>query len=173
MKSITTRAMPLLASATLLTLLGVGMAGAATVSATANVKAPTICSISVTGGPVTYPNVTIGSGLSYESPNYLNITNTGNVNASVYISGSDWFVNGTTDLGASSIGWTNYREVYVSSLVEGGTDTTLSATPTQLFSSFPKVLKPNQMVGIGFALYLPSGVPVGTYSQNMSITASC
>lgn len=166
--------MHLFASAMLLSLIGVGVTGAASVSAIANVKAPTICSISVTGAPITFPNITIGSGLRYESPNYLNITNTGNVNASVYISGGDWFVNNTVDLGSNSTQWTEYREVYVSSIDEGGTTAPLTSTPTLLFNApFNKPLKPNQMYGVGFDLMLPNGVPVGTYSQNISVTASC
>ena len=166
--------MLLIASAMLLSLLGVGVTRAASVSASANVKAPNICSISVTGDPITFPNVTVGSGIRYESPNYLNITNTGNVNASVYISGGDWIVNNTVDLGSSSVQWTEYREVYVSSLVEGGTTAPLTSTPTMLFTApFNKPLTPGQMVGVGFDLILPNSVPVGKYSQNISITASC
>ena len=118
------------------------------------------CTFTVSNTAITFGGINPGNSVSTQ--NAILITNTGAVASNVFISGSAW-TYGTNSFGASNTAWdwksgTSYA-----------TANRLSSTQTDTLYS----LGGGSSKDIFFGVHVPSGEPIGTYSQTEDITSSC
>lgn len=164
----------------------IGLAGAqggsAPVTAEASITALT-CGLNVNGGPLEFGTVIPNSLQSPLQPLY--VTDAGNINEQIFVTGTDWFNPGPADIG-SSVGWTQWGAAYNAYPGSAGTALTGSDAPVGALAPYGgssvnpvdpiTIADPTtqQTIGFDFGLTVPTGASATGYmTQTITISSSC
>lgn len=133
------------------------------------------CTISIAPTTVGFAGV-LSNGVAFPGDSAITVTNTGNINAALTMSASDWSIDATPY--ASSVGWTSYDALSGGVSYQTGS---LSGTPFSigaLTPATPSVLPSDPIpatvnsVDVALSLTVPPYTPGGAYTQSLTIVSS-
>ena len=136
---------------------------------TAKVTVEGTCYISLSPNTISFGSVVASANV----PTNVLVTDTdsgGNVAASLFVAGTNWFLNGNTL--ATSFGVSNTLWDPTSQTTYVGTPLTNSLVTTGITIPAPTSTTPTSN-SIYFGLGIPGGTPAGTYEQTITIENSC
>ena len=127
----------------------------------ANVVVPSTCYLGVTPNTISFGSVPPGS--SYPTNVLVTASDTnGNVNSYLFVSGGNWIA--TSHFGVTNTSWDPTSQTTYAG-------TALTTVPTNTL--IPLSFGPSTSNDIYFGLNVPGGTAAGTYTQTITMYASC